>query len=287
VSSLGRTWLAAFRADESETNFDRYLTGMAVFRPLQSSTEAVSLGWKVLKITVRRPASVARETIIRTSEIFRTATLPMMFASTMYVLAFASVLVGQLVYALGAADRFGPGVYAGLLREISTWLTFMILVGIIASETAGDIGARRVREEIDALEVLGVDTIGALIVPRVLAITIAGVVLSLLMVLVTQTAHLIAFTYTIHQNFWTSVVATTQIMNPYDLGAAVIKHTILGFFIGVVACQKGLSAKGGAEGVGRVVAETVVVTYFGVWFFNSVFNTAYLTLFPDSLGIKG
>jgi len=58
-------------------------------------------------------------------------------------------------------------------------------------------------------------------------------------------------------------------------------------FVGIVACQKGLSARGGPEGVGRVVAETVVVTFFGVWLFNTLFNTGYLTLFPDSLGIKG
>ena len=76
-------------------------------------------------------------------------------------------------------------------------------------------------------------------------------------------------------------------MNPYDLAAALIKHSILGFLIGVVACQKGLSARGGAEGVGRAVSETVVITFVAIWLINSLFNTAYLTVVPEALGLKG
>ena len=67
----------------------------------------------------------------------------------------------------------------------------------------------------------------------------------------------------------------------------MIKHTILGFFVGIVACQKGLSARGGAEGVGRVVTQTVVITFFGIWLINSLFNTGYLTIVPDAIGIRG
>jgi phospholipid/cholesterol/gamma-HCH transport system permease protein len=76
-------------------------------------------------------------------------------------------------------------------------------------------------------------------------------------------------------------------MNPYDIGVAIVKHTILGFFVGIVACQKGLSASGGGESVGRAVAETVLISFFGIWLINSLFNTGYLTVFPDALGIKG
>lgn len=282
-----RTWLGAFRANSSETNLDRYLVSVPGFKPLKTGVEAVSLASATIRTIVTKPRAIAGETVVRTAEIFRKATLPMMYAATMYVLAFASVLVGQLVYQLGAPDRLSPGIYAGLLREIGTWLTFMILVAISASATAGDLGARRVRDEIDALEVLGVDKVATLIAPRVLAITIGGVVLGLMMVLITMFFTVFANAITLKEPVWTQITAVGQIMNQYDLVASLLKHTLLGFFVGIVACQKGLSAQGSSADVGRAVAETVVVTYFGIWLFNTIYNTGYFTLFPDLLGIKG
>jgi len=287
MSSLARTWLDAFRANGSETKLDRYLIGMPFFGTLRSATETVGLAGKVIRIAVTRPFSVMRETVIEASRIFRVSWAPMAFGSLVYVLAFGSVLFARIVTALGAPDRLGPGFYIGLLRELSTWLTFMILAAIVGAALAGDLGARRIRQELDALEVLGVDTIRTLIVPRVVAITIAGVVLSILVQLTDLVCMMLLDTVTVHLNFWTQAQAVLLIMNPYDLIAALIKHTILGFFIGIVACQRGLSARGGAEGVGRVVAETVIITFFGIWLINSLFNTGYLTVVPDALGIKG
>jgi len=287
VTSITKTWVQAFRANGSDTKLDGYLVKAPGFNMLKSSTEMATIGWQVIRVVVSKPGSIARETVVRTSEILRSATLPMMYAACVYLLAFAVIIVGQLTYQLGAPDRMTPGIYAGTLREISTWLTYMILVAISASQIAGDLGARKVREEIDALHVLGVDTITALIAPRVLAIMFAGVILSLLLVLVTITVVIIGASAVLHEPVWTQVEGVKSVMNPFDLGAALIKHALLGFFVGIVACQKGLSARGGPEGVGRVVAETVVVTFFGVWLFNTLFNTGYLTLFPDSLGIKG
>lgn len=287
MSSLSRTWLDAFRANGSETQLDRYLGGLGAFKLMQTGTESVALAGKVLKIAVTKPHKVFRETLIESSRIFRVTAAPLAFASLVYVLAFGSVLFARIVYALGAPDRIGPGVYVGLLRELATWLTYMVLAAIIGSAMTADLGARRVREELDALKVLGVDTITTLIVPRVLAITYAGVVLSIFVQVINEFAVLALNTITVHNNFSTQLEAVGLIMNPYDIFAAIIKHSLLGFFIGIVACQKGLSARGGAAGVGQVVAETVVVTFIGIWLINSLFNTGYLTVVPDALGIKG
>ena len=59
---------------------------------------------------------------------------------------------------------------------------------------------------------------------------------------------------TLHEPLRVQLNDTLLAMNPYDLVAACLKHLVLGFFIGVVACQKGLGTSGGAEGVGRAVA---------------------------------
>lgn len=287
MNGLARTWVNAFRGRGPDTTLDRYLVGIPVYRPLQTATEMVGLGLNVLRAMFTRPANWVREAVIETSLALRLVTVPMMVASLVYVMAFGSVLFGKIIYALGAPDRVGPGIYVGLLRELATWLTFMVLAGVVGSALAGDLGARRIREELDALEVLGVDRLRTLVVPRVVGIMVAGLILSLLVVLVTLIGVLLLNTATIHQGFTTQLESVFLNMNPYDLGAALIKHSILGFFVGIVACQKGLSARGGAEGVGRAVNETVVICFVGIWLINSLFNTGYLTIVPDALGIKG
>src|SRR5262245_51889807 len=251
LSRMAQTWVSTFRGEGPDSSLDRYLISVPGFGLLEWATDTVGLFFKVLKAIVTPPFGWVREAVVETSHIVRLVTVSVMFASLVYVLAFGSVLFGQIIYALGAADRVGPGIYVGLLRELATWLTYMVLAGIAGSALAGDLGARKIREELDAMDVLGVDKIRTLIVPRVVAITLAGLMLSLLVVLVVEVSVLMLDTITINQDFSTQLNAVGLIMNPYDLGAAIVKHTILGMFVGIVACQQGLSAKGGGEGVGQ------------------------------------
>jgi phospholipid/cholesterol/gamma-HCH transport system permease protein len=287
MTSGARTWLAAFRADASGTRFDDFVAGLPTQRFLETAADTASLSLRVVRAAVTRPFGWTREAMVEASMGFRVVFLPMMVAALVYVLAFVSVLFGQIVYTLGAADRISGGLYTGLLRELGTWVTYMVLAATLGSSLAGDLGARRIREELDALDVLGVDRIRMLILPRVVALAFVGLVLSLLVVLVTFSGVILLNTMTAHVPLQTALSSANLQMNLQDLVAAITKHSILGFFIGIVACQKGLSAKGGAEGVGRAVSETVVVTFFGIWLINSLFNTAYLTVVPDALALRG
>jgi len=251
--SAARVWIDAFRGRGGETALDRHLVGLRVYRSLDSATEMMRLAVMVPRVIFTPPFNWVREAVVETSNAFRLVTPAMLFASAVYVLAFGSVLFGQIIYALGAPDRVGPGIYIGLLRELGTWLTYMILAGVVGSALAGDLGARKIRDELDALNVLGVDMMRTLIVPRVIAIMVSGLILSMIVVLVNIVCVLLLDQVTIHQPARAQLQGVFLNMNQYDLGAALLKHSILGFFIGVVACQKGLSARGGAEGVGRAV----------------------------------
>src|SRR5262245_59518818 len=237
LSRMAQTWVSTFRGEGPDSSLDRYLISVPGFGLLEWATDTVGLFFKVLKAIVTPPFGWVREAVVETSNIVRLVTVSVMFASLVYVLAFGSVLFGQIIASLGAGDRVGPGIYVGLLRELSTWLTFMILAGVVGSALAGDLGARRIRQQLDALDVLGVDKLRTLIVPRVIAMTIIGLVLSLLVVLTTEVGVVLLDSLTIHQNPRATFNAVVLFMNPYDLGAAFIKHLILGFFIGIVACQ--------------------------------------------------
>ena len=283
------TWLDAFRGNGNgaETALDRQLAALPVFQALKSSSGMVGLAGRVARIVVTPPFSWVGETVVETSRALRVAFWPVMIASTVYAVGFGSVLFGPIIYALGVPDRLAPGLHTGIMREVGTWITFMIIAANLGASLAGDLGARKIREELDAMDVLGVDKIRNLIVPRVIAITVAGTILALIAVYCIEFFEFLMNTVTVHQTFDAQLSTVGLAFNVYDLVASVGKHLIIGFFIGIVACYKGLNARGGAEGVGRAVSQTVVISFFGLWLINIVWNTAYLTLFPHILDIRG
>lgn len=284
--SAGRIWLDAFRGRGPETGLDAHLVGLSIYRPMETVRETSKLAATVVK-TVFTSVGWVREAIVESSRILRIATLPILFASAFYMVAFGSILLSNVIYQLGAGDRAGPGIYLGLIRTLATWTVFMIFTAIIGSAVAGDLGARKIREELDAMDVLGVNFIRTLVVPRVVALVVCSVMLVFINLLTAETATLIANTYAIGQPFWPQVDATFLVMNVSDVVAAALKGVILGFFIGIVACHKGMTARGGTEGVGRAVNETVVICFFGIWLVNTLFNTGYLSSFPDVVSLRG
>jgi phospholipid/cholesterol/gamma-HCH transport system permease protein len=140
---------------------------------------------------------------------------------------------------------------------------------------------------LDALRVLGVDLIRLLVIPRIVAAVIACVVLGMLAILVTIVTDIALAPYYSGQSRVLVFQGIVESMLSADQIAAVLKFILIGFFVGVVSCAKGLSAKGGTEGVGRSVNQTVVLTFAGIWVINSVFNLAYLTIFPQLADFKG
>ena len=74
---------------------------------------------------------------------------------------------------------------------------------------------------------------------------------------------------------------------PVDLIAFFVKFLLVGVVVGVVSSYKGLTTGGGAEGVGRAVNATVVITFFTLWALSVVFNTGYLSLFPEVTTQRG
>jgi phospholipid/cholesterol/gamma-HCH transport system permease protein len=196
-------------------------------------------------------------------------------------------LIGNYAYGIltlaGGQNRLGTFFVFATAREISPFCTGMAVAGVMGTALTADLGARKVREELDALAVLGVDIVRMLVLPRVIAITtmmvafnIVGIGLGVIMA---------AIAGTIIGN--TSAGAFFSIflsnMTEPEMFGTVIKTLLIGLFIGVVCAQKGLNVKGGPEGVGRAVNQAVVLCFAAVWILNFVINAVMLGLNPDML----
>lgn len=258
-----------------------------VYDSLRTARDTFMLGPKTLRLLFSRPFNWTADALVEADVNIRRCLIPLAISQAIWITGFGILNFGEVAYTLGVSDRAPGGVFVGFTREVSTWITMMILAGIAGSALAADIGARKIREELDAMDVLGVDKFRTLILPRVMGMVYAALVLGLLGLLIP-----IATYYAITPAFleYTPSVyreGTYLNMQPADLFSTFFKHAVMGFFIAMVACQRGLATKGGAEGVGLTVTQTVVVSFFGIWMFNSVYNIAFLTLFPDLLVLKG
>ena len=180
----------------------------------------------------------------------------------LFVIFFIGMILAlQLGYELsryGQQEAVGFAVAISMVREMAPVMTAVVLAASVASAMAAELGTMKVQEEITALEVMSVDVISYLILPRVVALTLVAPMLTLL-------ANIVGIV-------GGGIIAETQLNLDYDgyltnalnalsepgfLGlpksiyAGIIKATIFGFSVAVVGCSCGLQATRGASGVGN------------------------------------
>jgi len=189
----------------------------------------------------------------------------------------------DLVSLLGAGNRLGTYFVFASLREISPFATGMAVAGVMGTAMTADLGARRIREELDAFTVLGIDAIRTLVLPRVIAITVMMVAFNIVGSLLGMSMAMISATWLGTTSPGAFVGNILGAITVPELIGTTVKCTMIGLFIGIVSAQKGLTAKGGAEGVGRAVNEAVVLSFAAVWVINFVVNATMLGLNPEML----
>ena len=195
--------------------------------------------------------------------------------------AVISLQVGNLTGQLGAESFAGATAVLATVREAAPIAAALIISGAAGSAICSDLGARKIREEIDAMEVLGVDPLYRLVVPRVAA----TVFVSMMIIGIVIAAG-------IGGGYFFNVVVTggsagsflssfTTLATLADLMIAIVKAAIFGWLAAVVGSYKGLSAGGGPSGVGRAVNEAVIITFMLLFFINALITAVYFQVVPQ------
>jgi phospholipid/cholesterol/gamma-HCH transport system permease protein len=180
----------------------------------------------------------------------------------------------------GALDRLGGFFVLTAIRWIGPLVTAVVVGGVAGTAITADLGARKIREELDALQVLGVDPVKNLVVPRFLALMVITGLLDIFAIVFGLTAGITA-ELLYHQSlggFFATLFANASIT---DLWGSVLMCTLFGAIIAVVCSYKGMTASGGAAGVGRAVNQAVVISLTAVFAFNYVFTAVLLATNPE------
>jgi phospholipid/cholesterol/gamma-HCH transport system permease protein len=184
-------------------------------------------------------------------------------------------LQGLAIFEMFGAQRLLPSLIAvAVLRELSPVLASVLVAAQAGSAYAAELGSMRIKEELDATEIMAVDSLRWHVVPRVLALMLACPILNTLgdvaglaggftMSVLVQGEPAGVFL----ANLWTFVSVV-------DLGYGLLKTTVFGAIIGLVACYHGYFTTGGAAGVGRAVNDTVVRATLGFFAVNYILTSA-------------
>lgn len=191
-----------------------------------------------------------------------------------------STQVGNIVSELGADSMIGAAGGLGVIKQGAPLATAMMLGGAGAAAIASDLGAQTIREEVDAMRVMGIDPVQRLVVPRIAAMLLVAPLLNVLIIavgIVSGFAVAVTALDVTPGSYWQSFGAFTTTL---DVWVSLAKSLLFGFLVVVIACQRGLEAKGGPRGVADGVNAAVVMSIAAVTVLNTAVTQVVTMFFP-------
>jgi phospholipid/cholesterol/gamma-HCH transport system permease protein len=228
----------------------------------------------------------------RIASAARWADVPVQFhragAGAVPIVTLIGFLMGLIIGYQGAVQlaQFGADIYLAdmvaisMTRELAPLMTAIIIAGRSGAAFAAEIGTMQVSEEVDALRAMGFNIMRFLVLPRVIAVTLAMP----LLVLFSDVGGIIGGTIigtTVSKISLSGYLNETQYALTYwHLFTGLIKSLALGVIIAVIGCMRGLQVRGGAESVGNFTTLSVVTSIFLI-----IVADALFTLIFQALGI--
>jgi len=253
---------------------------------LEETGDIMILTGRTISSALRPPYPYGEELVSQFLFVLRLAWLPLMITTFALNYGAPGVQAANILNLIGGLDRLGGFFVLASVREIGPLITSTVLAGVAGTAITADLGARKIREELDALQVLGVDPVKNLVVPRFLSLMLVTALFDIYAVLFGVFGGLLAgLVYGLPLGeFWATFFAN---VDTTDLWGSVLKCAIFGAIIAVVCCYKGMTASGGAEGVGRAVNEAIVSVLLLNGAVNYVFTQVLLATHPSILVIRG
>jgi len=240
---------------------------------------------KTLLSAVRAPYPYGEELIWQFLFVLRLSWFPLLVSTFALNLGAPGLQAAGILSLFGALDRLGGFFVVIAVRWIGPLVTAVVVAGVAGTAITADLGARKIREELDALQVLGVDPVKNLVVPRFLALMIVTGLLDIFACVTGLAAGIVA-ELLYHQplgGFFATLFTNATIT---DLWSSVLMCTLFGAIVAVVCSYKGMSASGGAAGVGRAVNQAVVISLVAVFFFQFVVSSILFATHPEMQTIR-
>jgi phospholipid/cholesterol/gamma-HCH transport system permease protein len=225
-----------------------------------------------------KPASFRSSAVGRQIELAGVRAVP--------IVVLMSFLIGGIVAQQGAFQLqfFGATIFTvdlvGILslREVAPLLTAIMVAGRSGSAITAELGSMRMREEIDALRVMGLDPVNVLVLPRVLALIIVLPLLSFLAGLATLLGAMFTLWFYVDISPVSFVQRLREAIDFSSLFSGLFKAPFMALIIGLIACTEGMAVRGSAESLGTHTTASVVKSIFMVIVVDGIFAVFYAAI---------
>lgn len=237
--------------------------------PLQGIGGLFAMSVDAIKFIVRGPFQW-REFLDQSWFVARVSMAPTLLVAIPFTV-LVSFTLNILLRELGAADLSGAGAAFGAVTQVGPMVTVLIVAGAGATAMCADLGSRTIREEIDAMEVLGINPVQRLVTPRMLASGLVALLLNSLVVIIGISGGYFFSVFVQDVNPGAFAAGITLLTGIPEVVISCIKAALFGLIAGMVACYRGLTISGGgAKAVGNAVNETVVYAFMALFVVNVV-----------------
>jgi phospholipid/cholesterol/gamma-HCH transport system permease protein len=245
---------------------------------LRFSGEFAAMAVDVTRAMTKRPFQT-REFIEQAWFIASVTIMPTILVSIPFG-AVISLQVGQLTGQLGAQSFAGASAVLAVVREAAPIAAALLIAGAAGSAICADLGSRTIREEIDAMEVLGVNPIARLVVPRVFGAMFVAFWLNGL-VIAAGIGGGYFFNVVIQNGSAGAYLSSfTALASMPDLYVSLIKSVVFAWLAAIMGSYKGLTAGGGPKGVGQAVNESVIAAFMLLFMINAIASAIYFQVIP-------
>jgi len=188
------------------------------------------------------------------------ASLLMACILSLFIGGVLALQAGSVLVQRGLGNVIGGMVGVSMCKELGPVMMSILIAGRMGSAMAAEIGSMRAYQEIDALQTMNINPIHYLVMPRIIAITVALPLLVIFSIMVGWFGGALVSAY--NQMIGISMPAyfnnLRQVVGLGDVANGLIKSLVFAMVIGIVSCHQGLKTKGGPRGIGRSVTKAVV-----------------------------
>ncbi|MEZ5112123.1 MAG: ABC transporter permease [Nocardioidaceae bacterium] len=233
------------------------------FTPVADLIRLTKLGWQIFTsfgqalLTGRFPIG---ELIIQCWYTIRVCSLPALAVAIPFGVVLA-LQVGLLSQQVGAVAFTGAGNTLAVIRQAAPLVTALILAGVAGSSICADLGARKIREELDAMEVMGIPVVQRLVMPRAIATTIMGMLITGLVMFFTIVTTLLVSSVVMSLPPGTYLASVSALAHPSDMALSMFKAAVFAIITTTVAADRGVRVRTGPAGVGDAVTSAVVTNF--------------------------
>jgi len=184
--------------------------------------------------------------------------IPLVLVTSLFVGAVTSVQAAYQFHGYVPLKYLGTVVGKSVILELGPVLTALVVGGRVSASIAAELGTMKVTEQIDAMEMIAIDPVENLVLPRVTAATLMLPVLTIFSDFLAILGGMIVANVSLHVGFNTFGSGLKLLFRSQDLYGGLMKTFVFGFIIALMGCYHGFETRGGAEGVGLSTMKAVV-----------------------------